>query len=87
MLLKADLPRPPLPTTDEGLSAAGAGSERVDTADTEGSERRRITNREEAAKIIQRSWRKHIVRECYDLFKTVSTTRKNSSIAFVLFRP
>lgn len=63
MLLKQDLPRPPPPTTDGGLSGAGRGAARVDTADTEASERKRIIDREEAAKIIQRSWRQHIVRK------------------------
>ena len=63
MLLKPDMPRPPPPTTVGGLSAAGAGLERMGTADTEGSERKRIIGREEAAQIIQRSWRKHIVRD------------------------
>ena len=63
ILLKPDSPRPPPPTTDGGFSAMGGGHERVNTADTEGSERKRIINREEAAKIIQRSWRQHIVSE------------------------
>lgn len=65
MLLRPVLPRPPPPTTDGGLSPAGAGQQRgdtADTADTEGSERKRFIDREEAAKIIQRSWRQHIVR-------------------------
>ena len=62
VLLKPDMPRPPPPTTDGGVSVTGAMSERVDTAGTEGSEKRQIINREEAAKIIQRSWRQHIVR-------------------------
>ena len=64
ILLRPVLPRPPPPTTDGGLSPAGAGQQRgstADTTDTEGSERKRVTDREEAAKIIQRSWRQHIV--------------------------
>ena len=63
MLLKPDMPRPPPPTTIGGLSVVGAGPERLGTADTEGSGRKRIIDREEAAQIIQRSWRKHIVRD------------------------
>jgi len=71
MLLRPVLPRPPPPTTDGGLSPADAGQQRdgtadtADTADTEGSERKRVIDREEAAKIIQRSWRQHIVREWF----------------------
>ena len=68
ILLRPVLPRPPPPTTDGGLSPAGAGQQRggtADTTDTEGSERKRVTDREEAAKIIQRSWRQHIVRELF----------------------
>lgn len=62
VLLKPDMPRPPPPTTDGGVSETGAASELVDTAGTEGSDKRQIINREEAANIIQRSWRQHIVR-------------------------
>ena len=68
LLLRPVLPRPPPPTTDGGLSPAGAGQQHggtADTTDTEGSERKRVTDREEAAKIIQRSWRQHIVRELF----------------------
>ena len=68
MLLRPVLPRPPPPTTDGGLSTAGGVQQRGDTAgtaDTDGSERKRVTDREEAAKIIQRSWRQHIVREYF----------------------
>lgn len=65
MLLRPVLPRPPPPTTDGGLSPADAGQQRDGTADTEGSERKRVIDREEAAKIIQRSWRQHIVREWF----------------------
>ena len=68
MLLRPVLPRPPPPTTDGGLSPAGAGRQRggtADTTDTEGSERKRLIDREEAAKIIQRSWRQHIVRDLF----------------------
>jgi len=66
MLLRPVLPKPPPPTTDGGLSLAGPARERggtADTADTEGSERKRVKDREEAATIIQRSWRQHIVRQ------------------------
>ena len=62
VLLKPDMPRPPPRTTDGGVSETGAASELVDTAGTEGSDKRQIINREEAANIIQRSWRQHIVR-------------------------
>ena len=68
MLLRPVLPRPPPPTTDGGLSPAVAGLQRgstADTTDTEGSERKRVSDREEAAKIIQRSWRQHIVRKWF----------------------
>lgn len=66
MLLRPVLPKPPPPTTDGGLSPAGPARERggtADTAYTEGSERKRVKDREEAATIIQRSWRQHIVRQ------------------------
>lgn len=69
MLLKQDLPRPPPPTTDGGLLGAGRGAARVDTADTEASERKRIIDREEAAKIIQRSWRQHIDVQVYRYYR------------------
>lgn len=67
--LNPDWPRPPPPTTVGGVSVVGAASERMDTADTEASEKRRIINREEAAKIIQRSWRKHIDVQVYRYYR------------------
>ena len=63
ILLNPDMPRPPPPTTADGFSEKGTGDECIGTADTEGSGKKRILDREEAAKIIQRSWRKHIVRK------------------------
>ncbi|KAM7435649.1 hypothetical protein ABFA07_014441 [Porites harrisoni] len=69
VLLKPDMPRPPPPTTDGGVSVTGAMSERADTAVTEGSEKRQIINREEAAKIIQRSWRQHIDVQVYRYYR------------------
>lgn len=72
LLLRPVLPRPPPPTTDGGLSPAGAGQQRggtADTTDTQGSERKRVTDREEAAKIIQRSWRQHIDVQVYRYYR------------------
>lgn len=63
ILLNPDMPRPPPPTTADGFSEKGTGDECIGTADTEGSGKKRTLDREEAAKIIQRSWRKHIVRK------------------------
>lgn len=63
MLLNLNMPRPPPPNTADDFSGKGTGDECMGTADTEGSRKKRILDREEAAKIIQRSWRKHIVRK------------------------
>lgn len=74
MSLRPVIPRPPPPTTDGGVSTAGGVQQRGDTAgtaDTDASERKRVTDREEAAKIIQRSWRQHIVSNCF--FDTTCT--------------
>ena len=63
MLLNPNMPRPPPPNTAEDFLGKGTGDECMGTADSEGSRKKRILDREEAAKIIQRSWRKHIVRK------------------------
>lgn len=69
MLLNPDVPRPPPPTISRGLSGTGAAAERSGTADTERSEEKKILDREEAAKVIQRSWRKHIDMQVYRYYR------------------
>ncbi|KAL9969240.1 hypothetical protein ACROYT_G021434 [Oculina patagonica] len=72
VLLRPAMPRPPPPTTDGGVSTAGVVQQRGDTAgttDTDASERKRVTDREEAAKIIQRSWRQHIDVQVYRYYR------------------
>ncbi|KAJ7363686.1 hypothetical protein OS493_009849 [Desmophyllum pertusum] len=72
MLLRPVAPRPPPPTTDGGFSTTGVDQQRgdtADTADTEGSERKRVIDREQAAKIIQRSWRQHIDVQVYRYYR------------------
>ena len=61
ILLRPVFPRPPPPTTDGGLSPTGGVQQRASTADSEEPARKKVVDREEAARIIQRSWRKHIV--------------------------
>ena len=68
MLLKPVLPYPPPPTTDGGLSTdtinlkMGQETEqRTGTGQTGDSLDKKVLDRDEAAGIIQRNWRKHIV--------------------------
>lgn len=69
MLLNPNMPRPPPPNTAEDFLGKGTGDECMGTADSEGSRKKRILDREEAAKIIQRSWRKHIDVQVYRYYR------------------
>lgn len=69
ILLRPVFPRPPPPTTDGGLSPTGGVQQRASTADSEEPARKKVVDREEAARIIQRSWRKHIDIQVYRYYR------------------
>ena len=62
-LAKPHYPRPPPPTTDGALSvAASTGLSSAGKSGGETPGMKRGFDREEASKVIQRAWRRHIVR-------------------------
>ena len=73
ILLRPVFPRPPPPTTDGGLSPTGGVQQRASTADSEEPARKKVVDREEAARIIQRSWRKHIVSKIINLLILINS--------------